>query len=500
MTTPIDSSCSGTFCSFPLSTSLEEKIKSNLIALRTITLQRIYKTEEIRSLSENLFSIRRQGFGPRTISEALAISNISLNLLLQTNQTLSESQYTRILSNCKDLKESSGSSHEAIQTPTLTSTSAQEEHHLPLKKRKKTLEEFVKIIEPSSAPELRETEKSARLLTIDTQQVETTARTHEQSSSALVFLLETIIRDHPQSNKRPSLRAIQCPETNGEELYHSCSKCALTRKIFVSLSYTLRKQLAVLSEASSKEVVAEALLNLPFVESLENLSSRHHFTHLEIAHIIARCNIKDENICIPGRRNPATQIPLYNSLERVISSGLSHPLTQTILNIWQHSPVVARSFYEESASLLIVKDNEPQLVCTANIESLFSNIDQRYFHKGRSKRYHTSMSQGYKTFLATIALLTLYILKNSPLGIPYLTNTAEGTAVPWHVIDHLVCLILCSNPAWKVAVSATRASIGPSQELGFSDQEAETISRHLLRFTTANGLFLRGQSVYNASS
>ncbi|WP_213357887.1 hypothetical protein [Chlamydiifrater phoenicopteri] len=506
MSLPLDSTLTHLTHSFPQEVSLEERITSNFKAIRDVILQRTPQTISAQYLYNQLFAIRRQGFGLRTISEALSISNISLRILVQTDQTLSAPQYTEILSSCRDLLESSGSCS-SFQTLT-PSLSAQEpdESHLPLKKRKHILQEFIKPhTEEIQTPELSEVALVEPLspLVIDikeTDLLEEQTKTYEQSLSPLTFLLETIAREHPISSKPPSRSLIQCPEMDPSEDKHECATCSLTRKIFPALSYLVRKQLSILLDSTTRESLAEALLNLPFIGEIEKLPFRHHFSHLEIAHIIAKCNIGNE-ICLPGRKNPAGQIPFYNSLIKVISSGLSHPLTQTILETWRTAPSIAHAFYEEESSgILILKDNEPQLVYTGTLEPMFSNVEQRYFHQGRSKRYQLSMSQGYRTFLSSVILFTLYALKHSPQGAPHLLPTDKGPAFSWAIVEHLFNLVLCANPSWKVAVVATRASIGPAEELSFSDDETAILSQALLRFTNLNNLFLRGQSMYNASS
>ncbi|WP_213318535.1 hypothetical protein [Chlamydiifrater volucris] len=508
--------------------SLSSRILSNIQLIREITesppffpASPDFNTEK-EILRSQLFSIAARGYNYSLVAEAMAVSGVYMKVMLQENTALTRAQFYSILSGCRDLSEASGSSSQPppsipIVVPELETSEEQESMEelqvletLATKRSKPS--EIEEVPEESLLPHtdltiVTETgwqereasnlplkkRKTWQLLLPPQQKQPSEETIHPQTSfeapeedlfrktSSFFVLLDAIVK-----NKRriPPFK-IPCPN-GGREQQHVCSICMLSHHIMSSeSSRTLSQQLETLLLHTTKEALVGALISLTEEGKMTSLYDKKVFTRLEVARIAAKCNMGDA-ICLPGVRNPAEEVTLYESMERVIKGGLQHPLTQTIKELWESSTPVPKM---DPSILMEEHENKFSLVAPSSLVPIFSSLTLRCCYHGKRKDRRTPLFPSYATFVAKLTILSLQAIKASPQGIKYLTKTSfNWTAFQKETVAHVYCLILASNDSWNIEVLPTVLSVTPKQVLSFSTEDMIRMTPSLANFVRINGV------------
>ncbi|WP_348664183.1 hypothetical protein [Chlamydiifrater volucris] len=320
-----------------------------------------------------------------------------------------------------------------------------------------------------------------------------TSTSKEEALTALSFLLDFI-----SLNKGRRVSSADCP--NGSEVGHTCSSCILTKQILRRKAPLLIKQLERLLSYTTKETLTNALMNLFSINVLTELSERVFLSNIELALILRDCKIGDE-VALPGNQNPARLADIYSSIEKVSSSGLSDPLTKSILEIWKTSPPLSPAKGKELPTVLAqYKDGSVKVCQKSVLQPLFAQIPHRYFERKGAlitrRRLLNVMSINQSLFITKLTLYTLKALEKSPLGVPYTTPSSKGTSFLWETIEHVCSVILSSSTAWKVAIPASKISPRTAQDLSFSQEEISELLPALQRFTEINKIFLPGRNIF----
>ncbi|WP_213319071.1 hypothetical protein [Chlamydiifrater volucris] len=467
----------------PSTASLEERISANLRIIKEITQNLTFHPKppdhdpDKEILRSQILSIAYRGFSLPLMAEAMAISNIFLRTMIKEHKTLTLSQYNLILSSCRDLSESSGSSstQPALRTPSLQATAetitlettaiekTEPVLSVPAKKRKTWRVTFAEQKEkPSEAGE--KTRKTPRL--------------SEKASAALELLLDTVALN--RGLESPS--TIPCPK-KGSEPQHLCSICMLTMQLSKLSPSHLFSQLEFLLSYSSKEVLLEVLTNLIENKEVSITPNKTSFSYLELVYLVSDCKI-GEVAQVPGRKHPSEEVELYRSMSCIIKGGTSNPLTRLITQIW-NSDVEIRN--KEAPLLIEEEDKKLTSILPSSLSPIFSSITQRRLQaKGREDRRY-GLSPAFVKLLSNITMASLHAFKTSSLSSSYLTKTPSGElAVPRYVLKHICSLILAIHPFWRVEILPCTISHGPRETLSMTEESKKVIMPALKNFMHTN--------------
>ncbi|WP_348660353.1 hypothetical protein [Chlamydiifrater volucris] len=523
----------------PTSYSLKEQISANLQIVEEIIKGPLSsgspstKAEELKHQITSLFSL---GYSSKLIAEALSVSDLYLKTLLKKNMILTTPQYNLVLANCRDLSESSGSSStqtapQSLLDPSLhediRSESSKEKYldsHLPLKKRKISLQSLPNPTAPSLSPlkDISQTEALQQERTyqeqppqpgkrkekshhIDDPHLEISSSSEEEEEPSttltqeqLVILVKTI----QHKNRERGLGQIMCPNRQSvTEGKHSCLLCQFTQQLLRGNPVVLVRQLKMLLEYTDVSKLSSALASLFAKESTHAVLEKRRLSNLEAAIIIDKCEIGDA-ICLPGYQNPASQLRLYQSLDNVIRQELKSPLTQAIWQAWQTdrppfypAPAFPRTVF------IINETGHLQKLSAELLSTLFSKVAHRYFAQRKDKtsrgKLETGMPPRVSDFLADMTLATLEALKRSGVGSPFLLSSPEGPLFPWSTVDHVFSLILVSNPTWKVAVLPSKLSFKTTEELSLPEEVICMLQPSMQQFAAKNRIYLPGVTPYS---
>ncbi|WP_213318542.1 hypothetical protein [Chlamydiifrater volucris] len=461
--------------------SLEDRISLNLEIIKDLARNPTFLPKPVdydpnrEILRGQMFSIMAKGVSISQLARAMAISNIYLQTIVKEGKALSKSQYDLVLASCRDLSEASGSRD--LQPMPSLSPSPPQISEPPLGKEGEE--------EPKEAPPVPlKKRKTWRLLFMETavesepsttQQI---SKQMEELSASLKVLLDTVLIN---KGKQGSL-FVKCPYRGSNEK-HTCPTCKLTFSLIRLRKSHLLQQTEALLEHTSKEILLKAFVDLVEKKELFFSETKMSFSHLELAYISFECRIGEE-IKLPNQKNPSEEVDLYRTMESVIRSGLNHPLTRTIKELWESdSPVFPR---EEP---ILIEEGDKSLV-RATIDYLspiFSSITQRRSQsKGRKGCQH-GMSPTFSKMLSDLTLSSLQALKNSSLGAAFLTQTPSGdTVIPKQILKHVYGLILSAHPSWKVEVTPCKIAFGAKETLSLPEDSIHELLPGLRKFITLN--------------
>ncbi|WP_213357892.1 hypothetical protein [Chlamydiifrater phoenicopteri] len=355
----------------------------------------------------------------------------------------------------------------------------------PRKRRAKTLHKSVES--PESTSELF-------------QEPESPSRSFENLTLAQIYSALSFFINFALENKGKQVLIMYCPFETSEERDHICKQCFLAKRVFQRKALALIAQIERFLSYTSKELLIKALAHLFSDCGIKALGECHSLSNIEIALLLKNCNVGD-NVCLPGIKNPASQAELYYHMEKVISSGLTDPLTSAILETWEKSSKIASSEDEEPSISILQEDGSIATCNLPYLHPILSSIAYRYFIQKeanvvRGKIFY-QLSEQTTTFFAKTTIYTLKALTQSPLAVPYLSSSPSGLLFPWSVVRHVLCLVLSSNPLRKVVVLPSKISPKASQDLSLSQEELEDVLPSLQRFTKINKLFLPGKSLFS---
>ncbi|WP_213357889.1 hypothetical protein [Chlamydiifrater phoenicopteri] len=418
-------------------------------------------------LCSQLYFVKNKGFSFRLIAEALAISNISLKLILKEQRALSESEYVALISRCHDLSEASGSG---------TSGTAQlEAPQLQETQEPSTSEEVLEATLPLKKRKLWQT--ASTTLSTEQQQPSVTKKVQpEESKEAIMLLLDSVINFNDKDRS-----PVHCPQ-RGLQRDHVCSKCHLSLRIIKQADSQIIKQLGTFLLFTSRETLATALLSLIGKKRISSLYEKRYLTALEVAYIVHECNLGDE-ICLPRRRNPKAEVALYQALEDVIQTGLQHPLTKILRQLWETPSPVPRT----PTTIAVKEENGSiKILSPETVHAYFSCLTLCYMPKKSGQK--SSLSPKYLRFVAEATILSLKALLKHRRAARYVERLdADPVIFLPNTVKHVYGVMLCSHPLWKPEVLLCKAS-STRQLLTFSEEGIHKIFPSLKRFVKMNNL------------
>ncbi|WP_213357897.1 hypothetical protein [Chlamydiifrater phoenicopteri] len=496
----------------PSSSFIENRVQANLLVIQELAeAQLLQISERGAALFSQIFSISERGHDDEVIAKALSVSQVSLRTLLEQDLVLTEEQYRLVISTCRDLEESSGSSSTVLLkqrkraaesesnlqeqlslTPSRETTTSSKEESLLMKLLTETSTLSSPTLKHSSYDQeevaqqkqieqpLKKQKISPKDLYKDVQPP-SSQTSQENDLKIITFLLDTILEKLPH----PYSSSIVCPNRSSKEItLHSCPLCSWTKQFFGKRKSALTKQLEIFLECTSKEVLAEALVKLNLKEKQVFINKR--LTSIHAAYLIAACGIGSK-ICLPNVANPASQAGLYQCLEKVVSLGIQHPLSQTIKELWETSSgLYLPSKREENATVAVLRGGTLCEVSPATLQTIFSGLKNRPIYQRKEGQRYISDSQ--IKFLARLTFLTLRALLESPLGEPFTEQSGPNRVIPWNVVQHVYSLILVSSPKRRVAILPSRASLGASEDIGLDIEEAKIFFEAMKRFSLSCAL------------
>ncbi|WP_213357894.1 hypothetical protein [Chlamydiifrater phoenicopteri] len=434
--------------------SLEEQTRSNLQVIHLLTSSSFLQRASERILCSQILSLSSQGYNRRLLAQALTISKISLKILMQSHTFLTREQYQSVLSTCKDLSESSGSSS--------GSTSVKRKAEEELEKQSFT-----------ASPERDDTLSALSQM-----------QNSVSEKDFLPLLLNTI-----WERKQNPASPVPCPNNTSKKSKHRCNLCIQVKLFLVAKQYTLTQQIEKLLEYTTKEKLSEVLMLPMFKGCVEN----RFLSSIQMILIVAECGI-GASTGLPNQTNPVSQLGIYLSIDEVSSSGLNNPLTQIIKSLWE-TPVISFEESVEADSLLVSRGNVPCLLLKESLASTFANLEIRIFKgKYQVRGPREKISPWLAKFLSQATFLTLYNLIHSPLGDPFvLRDSREQKIIPWSAVVHTYSLLLSIQTRWKISVLPNKISEGAG-ELGFSYEKASFLFSFFHRFAVFYKLYNEGSS------
>ncbi|WP_348660344.1 hypothetical protein [Chlamydiifrater volucris] len=461
--------------------SLEDRISLNLEIIKDLARNPTFLPKPVdydpnrEILRGQMFSIMAKGVSISQLARAMAISNIYLQTIVKEGKALSKSQYDLVLASCRDLSEASGSRD--LQPMPSLSPSPPQISEPPLGKEGEE--------EPKEAPPVPlKKRKTWRLLFMETaveSELSTTqqiSRQMEELSASLKVLLDTVL-----INKgKQEFSNIACPY-KGPDKQHLCSTCKLTSNLVSLEKSHLLQQIGALLEYAPVETLLKAFTRLVEKEELSFSEIKKAFSHLELAYISSECRI-GEAIKLPGQKNPSKEVELYRIMESVIRSGLKHPLTQTIKQLWiSDTPV----FPKEEPVLIQECDKSLSSIVSSSLSSIFDSITQKRVQSKGKKDCRHGLSPSFIRLLSDLTITSLHALKNSTSGSIFLTQTPSGNmAIPKQVLQHVYGLILSVHPHWKVVITPCKMAIGSKETLSLSETEIQELLPPLRKFIELN--------------
>ncbi|WP_213318532.1 hypothetical protein [Chlamydiifrater volucris] len=461
------------------SAPLEDRIRSNHKLIQEIVSTNpldMTGTEGI--LCSQLYFAERKGFNFRLIAEALAISEISLRVILREQRSLSATEFNSLLRSCQDLSEASGSSsipaserfEPSLQTPSLEEESAmeieisttpkrpleKEELALPLKKRK-----IWTVLQPSPALSRPAPMESPP---------------QHESKEAISLLMSTVINIR---NGVPN--PVDCPETAP---HPRCDTCELSHYVASQRDLFLIKQLGILLLHTSKEVLTESIIHLMGQKRIAPLYGRRYFTSLEIAYLVDACRLGKE-IYLSRKKDLRLEVNLYKIMEDVVRGGIRHPLAQALKELWD-SPHPVK--IQDVSIAVREADGSVNVLSVPLITAQFSSVTPRHAHmKKVGKKFYVSST--YFGFVAQATILSLKALLTTPKGAPFIEST-DSDSVIFHksTVQHIYSLILCCHPIWKVEVIPCKASPAFPQLLTLPEKQISELFPVLKKFVRVNGI------------
>ncbi|WP_213319076.1 hypothetical protein [Chlamydiifrater volucris] len=446
------------------SSSIKEQIQETLNAIQTI-VQSTQIGHSPSPLHSQIILLKKEGFNPQIISQAMVVSKVSIATILGENRPLTPQELDLVLASCRDLTEASGSG--SSSQPTTQSM-----------KRKQLEEEISRSPSPKRSRLLQES-------TLQTEDILTEPASSQHAAEeslraqSLNCLLVTIMKNEGCTESYQFM----CPRKNPmqKEDEHQCELCELTKITIRESKYLLIHQLRQLMNETDQKILLKALLKLYKEEKLSELKTILYFPPLEITHLIKECNL--EKIFPEAKgENVSKLLGVYQAVKNVVSLGIQHPLTALIIQIWKSTtPIVGTK-----TPILAISENEEisSLSPTSFLPTLCS-IPQRKLSSGGKRR--RLISPHCSMFLARIIITTLHAIKASPQGTPYMVRTNFGEkAFPWKIIRHLIGFVLSSHDKWMLQPPTNKLCLGSSEKIRFPEEKCLEILELQKKFVLSN--------------
>ncbi|WP_213319078.1 hypothetical protein [Chlamydiifrater volucris] len=333
---------------------------------------------------------------------------------------------------------------------------------------------------PSSADKKSKDEKKTEQLitsSLPTETIESSLPTEQiETRDFLSLLLQTIL-----GKKEDESSPVPCPNNPSKQSQHECDLCTSV-KYFVMSKCVLVQQLGKLLYHSTEQKLLE-ILSLP---RFGNCVKNRLLSPIELILAIDKCEI-GEAVRLPNESFPTSNLDVYLSIDEVVHSGLSNPLTTAITTLWGNPAITP--FGAQSLDCLLV--SRGAISCVLFKESLqktFSSLNIQVLQSDGARSPKEKISPSLVKFLSKAAFITLHNLLYSPLGIRFtLLSDRSEKMLSWETVKHACGLILAVQAGWRVVLPPNVISPG-YEEIGFSLVETSPLFSLFRNFVAYYGL------------